>query len=218
MKVIGAGFGRTGTASLKAALEVLGFGPCYHMFEVFMNPEHIPFWEQASRGEKVDFAALFEGWPSVVDWPACSFYRELMELYPDAKVVLSVRDPERWYQSCLATIYPASTQAPPVSDPDKSDSAEPEFVGPEFINRLIWQGTFHGRFEERDYAVELFNRHTAEVRQHVPPDRLLVFDVKEGWEPLCNFLGVPVPPDQPFPHLNDRASYVEGILSINSEL
>ncbi|HLZ09370.1 MAG TPA: sulfotransferase, partial [Chloroflexota bacterium] len=109
MKLIGAGFGRTGTASLQLALNTLGYGPCYHMLEVFKNPEHVAFWDRASRGEKVDFATFFENWTSTVDWPACTFYKELMEIYPSAKVLLSLRDPERWYASCRNTIYPATT-------------------------------------------------------------------------------------------------------------
>ena len=204
MKVIGAGFGRTGTASLKAALEILGFGPCYHMFEVFNHPDHPAFWERAARGEKVDFVKLFQGWEAAVDWPACSFYRELMVQYPDAKVLLSVRDPDRWYESVRTTIYPASSQKPAA--PDELAAPDPE--SPDFINRLIWQQTFHGRFDERDYAIEIFNRHHAEVRQHVRPDRLLVYDVKQGWGPLCRFLEVPLPADQPFPHLNDTESFL----------
>src|SRR5262245_32363923 len=103
MKVIGAGFGRTGTTSIQVALETLGFGPCYHMVEINSLPEDVPLWTKAAKGEKVDFAAILEGWESAVDWPVCSFYRELMEIYPDAKVLLSVRDPESWYESVLDT-------------------------------------------------------------------------------------------------------------------
>src|SRR5919199_3150253 len=105
LEVIGAGFGRTGTMSLKVALEELGFGPCYHMTEVFANPKHVKFWEAAARGEPVDWEELFRGYRSSVDWPGAAFYEELMERYPDAKVILTVRDPDRWYESALNTIY-----------------------------------------------------------------------------------------------------------------
>jgi Sulfotransferase domain len=105
VKVIGAGFGRTGTASLKAALEELGFGPCYHMMKVFEHPEHADFWEAVWRGEPVNWDKVLEGYEATVDWPACTFYGELMERHPEAKVLLSVRDPERWYESMRSTIY-----------------------------------------------------------------------------------------------------------------
>src|SRR5690349_20477507 len=105
MRVIGAGFGRTGTLTLKVALEQLGFGPCYHMAEVFSHPAHVSSWEAATRGEPVDWRALFAGWGATVDWPACSFYREILASHPDAKVILTVRDPGRLYSSCRDTIY-----------------------------------------------------------------------------------------------------------------
>ena len=91
--------------SLKAALETLGFGPCYHMIEVFEHPEHAGFWQAAWRGEPVDWDGLLGGYEAAVDWPACTFYEELLQRYPDARVLLSVRDPERWYESTRDTIY-----------------------------------------------------------------------------------------------------------------
>jgi Sulfotransferase domain len=105
VKVIGAGFGRTGTASLQSALQELGFGPCYHMYEVFEHPQHADFWEAAWRGETVDWDEVLGSYEATVDWPGCAFYRELMERYPDAKVLLSVRDPEQWYESTRNTVY-----------------------------------------------------------------------------------------------------------------
>src|SRR5215212_9949884 len=108
VKVIGAGFGRTGTASLQSALQELGFGPCYHMDEVFEHPEHADFWEAAWRGEAMDWEEVLGSYEATVDWPACTFYGELMERYPDAKVLLSVRDPEPWYESTRSTIYELS--------------------------------------------------------------------------------------------------------------
>jgi len=106
IKVIGAGFGRNGTLSLKQALETLGFGKCYHMAEVFQHPEHVPVWRAAAHGKSVDWDAVFDGYQASVDWPSCSFWQEQMARYPDAKVVLSERDPERWYESVMNTIYP----------------------------------------------------------------------------------------------------------------
>jgi hypothetical protein len=206
MKIIGAGFGRTGTTSLKAALEALGFGPSYRLDEVFKHPEQVAFWEAARRGERVDWEGFFAGYGLAVDWPAFSFYGELMEAFPEAPVILTVRNPGRWYESVRSTIYgihklsagPAPVRlafalaglfAPAVTDIARLADA------------ILWDGLFDGRFEDRSYAIEMFHRHNEEVRRRVPPERLLVYDVKEGWAPLCDFLGVEVP-DEPFPHLN----------------
>lgn len=115
--MIGAGFGRTGTSSLKVALEKLGFGPCYHITELFDHPEHVRLREPAVRGEPVDWEEIFHGYQATVDWPGAAFYEELMEKYPDAKVILTVRAPERWYASILNTIYPARDISPHRSSP-----------------------------------------------------------------------------------------------------
>ena len=205
LKVIGAGFGRTGTASLKGALEELGFDKCYHMQEVFRNPDHAPIWQAAAEGESVDWDALLEGYQATVDWPGCTFYQELMGRYPDAKVLLNVRDPDAWYKSMINTIYR-------VSKP-----RFPALLAPLFVPRLrrfirmsrtvLWQKTFdRTRFEDKAYALKVFNDHIAEVKRVVPAEKLLVYEVTEGWEPLCAFLEVPVP-DKPFPHLNDSAAF-----------
>lgn len=211
LKIIGAGFGRTGTRSLKEALEILGFGPCYHMVEAFEHPEHVPAWNAATRGEPVDWKKLFHDYQATVDWPACTFYQQLMDVYPDAKVLLSVRDPEKWYESVSSTIYQASRRsrspfAPLLMQVVRLVRPGVAVIIP-MINRLIWEGTFQGRFEDKDYALSVFNRHNEEVKNYVPPEKLLVYSVKEGWEPLCAFLDVPVP-DVPFPHLNDRENFL----------
>ena len=205
MRVIGAGFGRTGTRSLKGALEELGFGPCYHMTELFGHPEHVELWDAAIRGEPVDWEGLFRDYEATVDWPGCSFHEELMRAYPDAKVLLSVRDPDRWYESAYNTIYRMSRTSHlfyliRLFSP-RLGRAYP------VINRLIWEGTFDGRFEDRGYAIEVFEGWNEEVKQRVPAERLLVYEVKEGWGPLCEFLGAAVPEGKPFPHLNDAESF-----------
>lgn len=215
LKVIGAGFGRTGTLSLKVALEELGFGPCYHMTEVFSSPEDVPYWVAATDGEAIDWDTLLEGYRAIVDWPGCAFYTELMQMYPDAKVLLSVRDPERWYESVKSTIYLAANR---FTRPGLSLIPligriffyERVRVG-RMIQKLVWQKTFDGKFEDKDYAIAVFNQHIEEVKQRVPPDKLLVYNVKEGWEPLCAFLGVEVPKDKPFPHLNDQESFIGNV-------
>ena len=209
MRVIGAGFGRTGTMSLKVALEDLGFGPCYHMTEVFEHPEHAESWEAARRGAPVDWDDFLGDYEATVDWPACTFYEELMEKYPDAKVLLSVRDAERWYESTRNTVYELSriTRMSPFSRPTfwlvgLFVPAVGE-IG-RMNNRLIWEDTFDGHFEDMDHAKAVFERHNAEVQRKVPPEKLLVYEVKEGWGPLSDFLGVEAP-NQPFPRLNDTA-------------
>jgi hypothetical protein len=209
VKVIGAGFGRTGTMSLKIALETLGFDPCYHMTEVFAHPEHRGFWISAWRGEPADWDGVLGGYEAAVDWPACSFYEDLMERHPAAKVILSVRDPERWYESVRNTIYELSVVVPRHSIYRIGYKLVSLFVfrgsgDVDLADEIIWQGTFDGRFEDKNYAIEVFERHNAEVRQRVPGVRLLVYDVKAGWGPLCEFLGVEVP-DEPFPRTNDTA-------------
>ncbi len=201
MKIIGAGFGRTGTSSVKVALDDLGFGPCHHMTELFHQPERAARWEAAAAGQPVGWHELLAGYHATVDWPACTFYAQLMEAYPEALVLLTVRDPERWYQSCRDTIYRSSAS--------RADSAHAGGTDPvaHMIDTIIWQGTFGGAFEEKQRAISIFERHNQEVRERVPSDRLLVYDVKQGWEPLCRFLGVDVPAGTPFPHLNDTMTF-----------
>jgi len=193
IEVIGAGFGRTGTMSLKVALEELGFRPCYHMVELFEHPEYVERWEAAVRGEPVDWGELFYGYRATVDWPGAAFYKELAERYPEAKVILTVRDPERWYESARNTIFTLQ---------DVASSRAPRMA-----RDLASQKGFDWEVEDRQHMIEAFNRWNEQVKEFVPADRLLVYEVKEGWEPLCYFLGVEAPKDKPFPHLNDSDSF-----------
>jgi len=192
LKVIGTGLGRTGTLSLKVALEQLGFGPCHHMVEVFMHPETTPLWVAAGAGNP-DWEAIFAGYRAVVDYPGCRFWRELMDYYPDAKLVHSTRDPARWFESTQATIF----------GPGSPAAAPPEPMRP-FLE--VVTGEFAGRMHDRDFMIEYFERHTEAVLAAAPKGRLLVFEAAQGWEPLCAFLGVPVP-DRPFPRENARADF-----------
>lgn len=200
LEIIGSGFGRTGTLSLKAALETLGH-PCYHMEEVLARRDHITAWQRVAHGEAVDWDELFAGFTATVDFPASVVYRDLLDHWPDAKVIHTVRDPQRWYESTDATIYRAVEMFPPWAQRHVGRIAE--FV--DMQERLIWQQLFDGRFGERDHAIEVFEARTREVRAVVPAEQLLVFEVAEGWEPLCAFLGVAVP-DEPFPNVNDKQS------------
>jgi Sulfotransferase domain len=205
MKLIGAGFGRTGTMSMKAALEEIGYGPSFHMIDLIRDPSPLPYWAAAAVGEKVDWTEGLAGWESSVDWPGCTFWEEMAETWPDVPILLNVRDPESWYRSCVNSIHEAKEMAMRGELEGASESPPPPEVM-EMINNLIWNGTFHGRFMEKEYALDVFRRHNEDVKAKVPADRLLVYEVGEGWEPLCEFLGVEVP-DTPFPHLNDTASF-----------
>jgi hypothetical protein len=167
------------------------------MIEVIEHPEYAARWEAASKGERASWSEVFRGYQSTVDWPGCTFYKQLMEEYPDAKVLLSVRDPESWYESVKSTIYQSIHRA--VVNPITAARIS-------MLKGIIWDGTFQDRFEEREYATSIFKRHNEEVKRYVPAEKLLVYEVKEGWAPLCAFLGVSVP-DVPFPRLNDRESF-----------
>ncbi len=202
LKIIGSGFGRTGTRSLKDALEHLGFGPCHHMEEVFENPEQVPTWQAVVAGETVDWHSVYAGYTSQIDWPGSHVWRELSEAFPDAKVIHSQRPDESWWNSFSTTIgkllaiYPEMDQPPHIRD--MMD------VGSEIIGTR----TFNGKFNDREAALAAYHQRAEEVRATIPPERLLVFDVAEGWEPLCAFLDVPVPED-PFPHRNVKSDFWE---------
>ncbi|NRQ31180.1 sulfotransferase family protein [Nonomuraea sp. NN258] len=213
MQVIGAGFGRTGTRSLQAALDRLGFGPCYHMSVVIDQPFRVRQWLDVGEGRTRDWDTLFDGFRSAVDWPAAAYWRELAEHYPAAKVVLTVRDPERWYDSVSATIFrSALAEGRPVPLRRRImrrliARRAPDFaLYPRMARATVIDRVFDGRVGDREHVLEVYRRHLAEVRAAVPAGRLLVFDVAQGWEPLCDFLGVPVP-DEPFPRVNERAAF-----------
>lgn len=197
LKIIGAGFGRTGTHSLKNALELIGFGPCYHMVEVFQHPEHVPVWQAAADRQEVHWEDIFHDYVSAVDWPTAAFYRPLMQRYPDAKVILTVRDFEGWYRSVQNTIGRRHFD-------DQPDSPQQRM-----IMRVIWNGIFSDRFDDRAYALDIFEKHVRDVKYHVPAQRLLVYDVREGWGPLCQFLNCAIPEDTPFPHLNTSEDWAK---------
>ncbi len=212
IQVIGAGFGRTGTTSLEAALDELGFGPCYSMEDSLGSPDHVEAWNAAARGETVGWRALLNGYRSTLDWPAASFYRELMAAYPEAKVILTVRDPELWYESTLNTIYgvPKTAYASPVLSLLRLFAPRTRHAT-RMTEGVIWQGTFSGKFKDKEHAIGVFERHIEEVKEHVPREKLLIYSAKQGWGPLCEFLGVEEPTGKPFPHLNDTKSFLSKV-------
>lgn len=204
LKIIGAGLGRTGTLSLKFALERLSFGPCHHMAEVWVNfADQVPKWLDVVNG-KPDWDAVFDGYVSAVDYPACTYWRELAALYPDAKIILSVRNPESWFSSVNTTIFSEAMLGRLAQGPLKA-----------FFDGAVI-ADFGDRIGDRDFMIDYFERRTRDIIAEVPPERLLVFEAKEGWAPLCNFLGVPVP-DVPFPRVNSREEMLERMVGAETQ-
>jgi len=190
MKVVGAGLGRTGTHSLKLALETLIGAPCYHMLEVFGHPEHMAAWRGAAEGNATDFPELLKGYDAIVDWPGASFWREMSVAFPDAIILLSTRaDADTWWRSASNTIFEI------LHTPDAESN---EFLA-------MWKAIADNRFtthtDDRGEAIAAYERHNADVRATADPSRLVEWQPADGWEPLCAALGVPVP-DEPFPHVN----------------
>lgn len=210
LQIIGAGFGRTGTLSLKTALEILGFNKCHHMMEVATNADQVDYWLRIAENRHIpSWDEVFEGYQATTDFPACIYYAALAESYPQAKVILTLRDEDSWYCSVKDTIW-AMWQVIPgwltrvIPRLRKLQRA---------VNVLVWLGTFAGKADNAEYAKSVFHAHNQQVKETIPADRLLVFEVKEGWQPLCTFLDVPVP-DQPFPHVNDTAEMKRRILIV----
>jgi len=201
LQVIGAGFARTGTLSMQRALDELGFGPTYHMNDVFTNPSHAQLWLDFGETGTVDWDRLFKKYRASVDFPAACAWRELYDKYSDAKVVLTVRDPDAWWESVATVLYPARTLYPGWLT--KVVPFTQRWL--DMVDRLVWSGTFDGRFLDKAHATQVFRDHINEVQAYCDPERLLVFEVAQGWQPLCDFLDVPVPAG-PFPHVNDAAS------------
>ena len=199
LEVIGAGLGRTGTHSLKLALEILGLGPCHHMEEVIKNaPVQVPLWSTAVGGN-ADWSAAYDGYRSAVDWPTAAFWKELSEIHPDARFVLTVREPEKWYESftgtihrLLSTIEEAPEEVRPFLEMGKDVTSK--------------SGICAGMTKEE--LIDAFNAHCHAVKEAISSERLLVYEVKDGWGPLCEFLEKPVPVE-PFPKTNSREEFWE---------
>lgn len=195
LKIIGAGMGRTGTASLKVALEALKIGRCYHMSEVLKNPECTKDWINAAEGNP-DWDNIFREYTATVDNPGCNYWKELSDYYPKAKVILTVRDANKWFDSTNETIHSV------------------EFAGfiknspfGEMVQKTIWN-LMENSMQDREYMVNFFTKRTSEIVNSIAADRLLVYHVSEGWDPLCKFLDTPVP-DMEFPRINSRSETKE---------
>ncbi|CEI88862.1 hypothetical protein RMCBS344292_03238 [Rhizopus microsporus] len=204
LQVIGAGFGRTGTDSLRMALEMLGYRT-HHMSCFIKDPnlDPLPFKEAYLNNKQGDWDTIYKDFDAAVDWPTCTFYKELMEKYPDAKVILTVRTPESWYKSVMNTIVPIS------SDVVCSENPTLKRIG-DMCHTVIFDGLFvdKERINNEKYVKQLFIDHNEEVKRTVPPERLLVMELGEGWERLCKFLDKKVP-DQPYPKANSTEEFIQ---------
>ncbi len=199
LKVIGSGFGQTGTKSMKQALELLGFDPCHHMYEVMASEGQQALWMAAMRGEEIDWDAMYAGFVSQVDWPGVHYWHEASIAFPAAKVVHTERDEDAWWESFSATIGKFHTVLDQVPLPPHLTALFRE------IKATMVDPVF-GDHADRGSAIAAYRAHNARVREIIPADRLLVFEVRQGWGPLCDFLGVPVPAEA-FPRSNPRAEF-----------
>ena len=191
LRVIGAGFGRTGTDSMREALTILGLGPCHHMFEVNADPGQVAAWRALAAGGAPDWERLLGGFASCVDWPSAHYWRELAALYPEATVLLTWRSAESWWRSFERTLLPMIR-----------NSTDPASLG----RALIAEQVFGGRPDDAAHAMAVYEANVAAVKAEIPPERLLVHEIGAGWEPLCAHLGVGVP-DVPFPHANSSETF-----------
>ena len=201
LSVIGAGFGRTATMSIKMALDQLGLGPCHHMEEVFANPGQLPNWQAAADGQQVDWDDVFAGYNSVVDWPGAHYWRELAEIYPDSRVLLSVRPVDRWWASFSSTIKKILEMGDTI----------PEEYPRSVVNmayKIVAEQTFGGAMDDKSVVLSAYQKRIDDVKQAIPAERLLIFDVTEGWAPLCKFLDLAVP-DGDFPRSNSKEEFWE---------
>lgn len=194
LKVVGTGLGRTGTKSMQTALAILGFGPCHHMVEVFQHAESMQQWIDAGEG-RPDWDAIFRDYNSAVDYPSAAYWRELTSYYPDARVLHTVRDPDGWFESVHATIMAPQS----IARRDGEDVPTRFFAS---VRRCL-----PSQLDDRAMMTDHFRRHTEAVTAAIPPERLLVYQMGEGWERLCRFLEVPVPA-VPFPSENSRTEFI----------
>jgi hypothetical protein len=192
LQLVGAGLGRTGTMSLKLALERLLGEPCYHMIEVLNRPEHVALWHAAARGQMPDWSQMLEGYGAAVDWPASAFWEEIADAFPEATILLSVRDPESWWRSASRTIFPSTL---------KQEGPWRDMIEALFASR------FTDAITDREACIEAYERHVAHARAAIPPARLLEWQAGDGWQPLCRVLGVSEP-DEPFPHVNTTEQFL----------
>jgi len=217
LQVIGSGVGRTGTHSLKLALEILGFGKCYHMEDLLREPGRLNYFEQAEKGESVNWDALFEGYKSAVDYPVARYYKQIIPAYPNARVVHTIRDAESWYKSAMETIFWASKPSAgrilkmlirmPFSSAIRNRMPVLKYNG-----KMV-DSIFGKDLHNKQEVIKRYNAINEETLNFLPKERSLVYEVKSGWEPLCNFLNVPIP-SEPFPRSNTREQFRKNVAKI----
>jgi hypothetical protein len=211
LQVIGVGMHRTGSMSVKTALERLGFGPCYHGLEALRRARDGEHWQAAYEAEgEFDWPLIFEGYRATMDWPTLHFWEPLAAAYPDAKILLTNRDPERWWDSHRAMFQRTAAAARELNEEQQDWAREPGFARMRAVLAEIVPATFDGRVLDKEHCLRVFHEHYERVRRIVPAERLLVYRVQEGWEPLCRFLGVDVP-DEPFPRVNAGENLLDNI-------
>jgi hypothetical protein len=202
LQVIGVGMHRTGSMSVKAALERLGFGPCYHGMEALRRCTDGDHWLAAyEAGGEIDWSVIFEGYRATLDWPTIYFWEQLATAYPDAKILLTDRDPERWWDSHVEMLQRGTGFFQELTDEQRQWAEESGFARVQAALGTVLSATFDDRASDKAHCLRVFEQHYERVRRTVPAERLLVYRVQEGWEPLCRFLGVAVP-DEPFPRVN----------------
>lgn len=201
LEIVGAGFGRTGTKSLKYALETLGFGHCHHMDEIGANPKLLPDWISAASGSVMNWEKVFTGYRSTVDWPGARYWNTIANYFPNSKVILTTRNPILWHASILETIAASFRNRDTIKNQTRKAVIAMAY-------ETVGQQIFDGKIDNPKFAIDIFNNHIRKVRSTIPADRLLVFDVIDGWEPLCSFLNVPKP-EILFPHKNISADFAQ---------
>jgi hypothetical protein len=211
IKIIGAGLPRTGTNTLKQCLEQLGHKHVYHMKELLVHPEKLHYWKTLDETGDTDWAGLYEGYDGTVDFPGYPWYKEHMKKYPDAKVIMTVRDFESWYKSVDSTVFRAGPQTPfekikMIGKLLFSARARNVVKCIKWFKKVFFAEQLQGRFGDKEFAKKFWEDHITDVKASVPEDNLLIYDVRDGWGPLCKFLGVEEP-SEPLPHLNKKENF-----------
>ena len=202
LKVIGTGFGRTGTDSMRKALEILGFGPCHHMRELIKDPEHERLWRLVVAGAKPDWDLLLGHYASCVDWPTAYYWPQLVEAFPEARVILTWRTAESWWASFEKTLLPRILSFTETKETPKNT----ELIGPR---------VFHDRPDDREHCIAVYEANVTAVKERVPANRLLIHELGDGWEPLCAHLGVPVP-EITYPNSNSMKAFQKEFLNAST--
>ena len=211
IQIIGAGFPRTGTTTLKKSLEILGYSKTYHMKELLVNPWYLKYWTRLRDTGTTQWEELYSGYQATVDFPCYPWYKEHLEKYPEAKVILTIRDFDSWYESVMKTVYTAGPQTPGekikmLLKMLASSRVRQVIKCIKFFKSCFFGGQFQDHFCDKEFARTVWDEHIAEVKASVKPENLLIYDVRQGWDPLCEFLDLSIP-EQELPHLNKKENF-----------